>query len=361
MRKLLGLSIVCFLTILFLCGFTSGENEFEIGKYNVDYSSEEWKEMSFQEQIDSVSLPVDYIEGLSTEDVVTWALEYPFLCDIYLFDSSVSAMDYFKRTSYLFENMFSRDDIREVLIERLEDLYIKEDSVLSKKELFIIYYLANIKDKLSDDEITKLFDILNDEDFNRFFGKIIIEYAQPDDSTEDIDITRYEGFISSNQIFQYPLNGGYYIAGTYWKYGVGATCYQFSYNDYSYDDVQSMNDEINGAHPSWYFYYDATKKYNCHSYVWIDTSYSNTYWLPSPYNYIATSLFNHVGTGCGASAGDRITISYNGNIEHSLLVTGSGANSSSIYTKSKLGSYGVYGAPLNDMMILYGNTYDVYN
>lgn len=202
MRKLLGLTIGCFLTILFLCGFTSGENEFEIGNYNVDYSSKEWKEMSFQEQIDSVSLPVDYIEGLSTEDVVTWALEYPFLCDIYLFDSSVSALDYFKRTSYLFENMFSRDDIREVLIERLEDLYIKEDSVLSKKELFIIYYLANIKDKLSDDEITKLFDILNDEDFNRFFGKIIIEYAQPEDSPEDIDITRYEGFISSNQVFQ---------------------------------------------------------------------------------------------------------------------------------------------------------------
>ncbi len=63
---------------------------------------------------------------------------------------------------------------------------------------------------------------------------------------------------------------------------------------------------------------------------------------------VATSLFNHVGSLCGAYVGDRITISDSTGTTHSVLVIGSGSNSSSINTKSKLGSAGVYGAPLTD-------------
>lgn len=359
MKKLILCVSFGFLVLFFLCGFTCEKDELVIGEYNVDYSGKEWIEMSLQERIDAVSLPADYIEDLSTEDLATWALEYPFLSDVYLFDSPDRAIAYFKRTSLLFDSMLNRNDVHEVLLDRLASRYESDDESSVKKK-FLLYYFYDIKDELSSEEKERLYDILKEEESDNYLVYTLIDYTKDHENVNSKDNTRYEGFVSSNQVFQY-FNGAYYIAGSYWKYGVSATCYNYSYNDYSSSEVQSVNSSIQLSHPNWVFYSDATKKYNCHSYVWINSSYSNTYWLPSPDNYIATSLFNHVGSLCGAYVGDRITISDSTGTTHSVLVIGSGSNSSSINTKSKLGSAGVYGAPLNEIMIIYGNTYDVYN
>ena len=75
-----------------------------------------WEALTLREQVETLSLPVEMVETLSTEELAKWALNYPLLADLFLFDNAKDAMSYFSRTSYLFQSLFERTDNISVLL-----------------------------------------------------------------------------------------------------------------------------------------------------------------------------------------------------------------------------------------------------
>ena len=89
----------------------------------------------------------------------------------------------------------------------------------------------------------------------------------------------------------------------------------------------------------------------------------NSFWLPNPDQYSKSSSFTYKGVGLGtisAQSGDKIRIELGTSSKddfgvttyttHSVNVISSGTNPS---TRSKVGSYGVYTASLQDMYRFY--------
>lgn len=114
-------------------------------------------------------------------------------------------------------------------------------------------------------------------------------------------------------------------------------------------------------HSSWVRVSDPTRKFNCHSYAWLQQSISNVYWLNTPSAFASSSAFSHIGANGGANNGDHIIItdSY-GAPQHSLIATSTGTDCNSINTISKCESSGIYYAILADIFLVYGTGYEVY-
>lgn len=372
------------------------------GVYPIDVYDETWADMTFAEQLETVALPDELVDSLSTEEMAEWVLSYPFLGDIFLFDSAEASMDYFSRTSYLFRTFFAREDVIEVLLNKFDELQINyrmltEDNVDGSdvfiesgyfKELFLQRYFATVIEELSENEKLVLREILEEkyteksgicEDFTTatlFYGDVLSEYGEiPAELVFQTDVFSYElveeqenldaiapyseGFSNSGQIVAY--NQGYYYAGSYSKYGVAANCYMFFSGDLSPEEVQNSINYNATHHSSWVRVSDPTRKFNCHSYAWLQQSISNVYWLNTPSAFASSSAFSYIGANGGANNGDHIIItdSY-GAPQHSLIATSTGTDCNGINTISKCGSSGIYYAILADIFLVYGNGYEVY-
>lgn len=407
MKKILCFIVISFLVVnTFNFDLQAKENEsvsWDVpGVYPINVYDETWGNMTFAEQLEAVALPNELVDSLSTEDLTDWVFTYPFLGDLCLFDSARASMDYFSRTSYLFRSFFAREDVIEVLLNKYDDLQVDYMMLAGEnahgsdlftksgywQELFLQSYFATVVGDLSENEKVILKDILEEkyiekvgicEDFSTvtlFFDNVLAECGEiPDELVFSTNIVPYEitekvensdsilsyseGFTNSGQIATY--NGGYYYVGVYGKYGVSANCYKFCYGELSSDEVTELANYIATYHRSWTKVSDATRKFNCHSYAWIQQSTSNDYWLPSPNTFASSSSFSYIGANGGANNGDHIIItdSY-GVSQHSLIATSTGTNANSIYTISKCGKAGVYSALLGDIVLAYGNEYEVY-
>ncbi len=260
------------------------------------------------------------------------------------------------------------------------------------KELFLQAFFAYSLNKLDKYETDMLLKILSDkleakssicDDFSTgmlFYDLLqndlgyIPAYMVTENITEQIEPIEASAFYSvgfTPTSATTTFSGVEYTVGSYSKYGCSVVCYKNLIGDYFYSELIASVKAMAKTHTRWSRIDSATKKYNCHSYAWISALPNNEYWLPNPDRYANSSYFNCLGTNCSANIGDIIIIrdslttsqgvSGTTNAVHSLIVTSSGAGVTSIGTKSKLGSLGVYSAQLADMMAFYkGYKYNVY-
>lgn len=312
-----------------------------------------------------------------------------------------------KNTSNICEKLFSKDDAMDILLKKydelkvdyqmLSDSYDNSKDVLRisgyVKELFLQNYFAVKIESMDKVEKQKLKQIIGEkyemkkgicDDYATgllIFDQIQSKYGNvsreliPDNIYNDLTNDKYEksnlsDFNSSGTTGTLG-NGATYTIGTYTLYGKTVGCYKYYSGDYTTTEQSNINTSFDSTHTSWSRIYTCTKKYNCHSFAWINSSSSNVYWLNNPDFYSGSSSFTYTGTNGSASTGNKIIIQGSmasddgfGNSTyaiHSLNASSSGSNSTSIKTTSKLGNIGVYSAPLIDMMGFYsGFAYKVY-
>lgn len=312
------------------------------------------------------------------------------------------AIDYFRRTSNICCEFFSREDASDILLKEYNELCVDyamldDGSVESPwtdsgytKELFLQTYFADSFSKLSESEKDELKSIAEEkyieklgicEDYSTallFYEFVQEEYGYIPENmipeaiaasgsleadTDASDETDHaaaalasSGFKSSGRTAIDGISGATFYEGTYTLYGVTVDCLKYKSGNYSAAEISQMDAKIAEEHPSWRKVYSASAKYNCHSYAWIDASQTNVYWLNNPDAFANSSSFSYIGKNGSAASGDRIIIrGTTAGTVHSLISTSNGTNSLSINTTSKLGRNGVYDAPLIDMMIHYVN------
>ncbi len=154
-------------------------------------------------------------------------------------------------------------------------------------------------------------------------------------------------------------NGTYYYSGTS---GIGETCYHYLSSDLYQNEVTSQNASTDAANPYLTRLFDASARYNCHSFAWVSTNTStNSWWIPFVSNWMSSSYRTNAGSNCSAQYGDIIVIMSGSTAVHSAVVTTAGSTQSTIYTKAKMGTGGVYWGTLSWMMSAYnGTSYQVF-
>lgn len=379
----------------------------EEGVYPISPGDGMWEELSYKQQLEAISMPEEKLNDCTSEELAEWVLEYPFLLDVLAFDTAEQAIYHFTQTSNILNEFFSREDSVSVLLKEYSDLYVDyellsnssvQNSLLDSgyaKELFLQTFFAGKFEQLTDNEKDELKYILQEKYIDKIgicdnYSTALLFYDFVQDKYGVIPKNIVPEIISSLEIFQtepieveefdysaVPLtnsgfsssgltivatNGATYYLGTYTLYGETVECYKYISGDYTTTEKNSIDASYASAHSSWTKVFSATKKYNCHSYAWIDASQSNVYWLDNPGTFAGSSSFTYICKNGSAASGDHIIITdTKGLLAHSMIACSNGTNSNSIKTTSKLGNAGVYDAPLVDMMILYsGSYYEVY-
>lgn len=369
-------------------------------QYPMTPEHEQWAQMIYLEQILACNMPEELISVLSTEELVRVALEYPFMIDFLLFDSYEQGVSHLRNTSNIYDELFMRNDIGYVLIEAYNALNVNYDLLLSNeknalsnseydKEVVLQLLLASedIFKTLDAAQLSSLVDIIGDkqeekkgkcDDYVTSFT-FYHAYAETNETIpfELIPDILYDSFLEAEEIVSRvseftssgttvtASSGASYYSGTYTLYGVSIECLQYLSGDYSSTEMQKYNNALNLDHSNWTYISTATKKYNCHSYCWINKSASNIYWLNDPRNFAsATSYFNSYGGNIQIASSDAYIIIYDiYGPAHSVrsISTSSGSNTTSWMTTtnvvSKLGTLGVYQTTLYDMYIFYSGTY----
>lgn len=129
----------------------------DIGEYPLDANSAEWSQLSSIETAAACNMPKEYAESLTTEELVDYAVNYPFLMDILAFDHIADGIDHLAKKSYLFEELFSRADCFDELLIEFSEL-AESDDVSDNyfgPKLFIKLYLKINYDLLSEDQAAK--------------------------------------------------------------------------------------------------------------------------------------------------------------------------------------------------------------
>lgn len=375
----------------------------DICLYELSPLNEEWAELTYSEQLEVCNMSEEFLSTCTTEDLSEYVLEYPFLLDIYGFDSTRQGINHLINTSNVCKEFFSRDDAKEVLLKKYNTLIVDYNLLSERpnwvsnplvqsgyaKELFLQSYFGNNIDNLNMDEKEELKNIISEKyeqkkgKCDKFVTSLLIydEIQQvkgsipseivPNNITNDSLITySNEGFNEFGPEL-HNISGTLCKVGMYNKYGTSAGCYKYVSGDYTSDEIAELDRYIHTTHPAWVKIFSATKAYNCHSYAWLELVVFNKYWINNPDFYAKSTSFTKIGVNRPAQNKDKIIIDGLkfqadgfGNTTyalHSVIVYSGGTGASNIQTQSKLGKYGVYNASLNDMIDFYGGaTYRVY-
>lgn len=417
----LTLAVILFFSLtnplLVVASAASSKDEWKTNngyEYPLTPADSAWASLSYSEQLDACDMPVDMLSNCSTEELADLVLEYPFLIDILAFDNADLAIKHFIDSSNICAEFFSRDNITDVLIMKYDEMNVNYENLINESnvmpvsdsgyigELFLQTYFAYAMHSLTDAQAQEVSKIIGEkheakkgicEDFAT--SLLIYDWIQIDNGEiprylvpecieqelnlnensltmgkTEIDLNQNRaasGFTSSGNVVQFTINKGLYTVGTYSLYGKTVGCYKFYSNEYTPDETKYLNSTFDNAHSSWSRVYTCTKKYNCHSYTWINSSSSNVYWLTNPDGFASSGEFTLVGKNIdkpapSLSVGDKIIVGASvssddgfGNVTYSahsanvLSTTGS--------TQSKLGSYGVYIAPADDLVKFYTGYY----
>ncbi len=324
--------------------------------YGIDCDDEEWRHMRPKERHEAIELPIEFVDSLSTDELLTWALEYPLLSEGIFFDYPNDRLEFFSRVSYVFKALFDRNDVADIIIERYKDFVenghvenIKEDkdaySEYLIKSLFFISYLEVNYSEFSENQLKRLSSLPGFE-YSCFEGN------------ENPSRSYTPGFTNVGQMATF--NGAHYYIGFYGKYNVTSPCFMYSYGDLSPTEVARWTSIIETYYPLLNQTSDPTVQFNCHSYAWIQNS-PNVYWYTSVSDFANSSSFTKVGENCATVIGDKVIIkdSYD-NIMHSAIITTTSNTPGTSMTISKCGVAGICTAYLGDLIYYYGNTYDVY-
>ncbi len=337
--------------------------------YEVDYTSNEWKYMSYADKVKSLNIAPEKLKDISTADVLNLALEYPLGLTFMAFDSFEKGFLNLIEISSVYKELMDRKDLSEAVFKQYASLVKEYDNSKDwiKKVMLEGIIRYGCWDSLNITEkgfIVRAYEEIDD------WKEILEPIIEPYKENNNVQMIFGEQFsIMANG---FTWNGGYtsfnsaiYYTGTYKKYGVTSSCYKYYYGEFTDTEKTNIYNYVSSNFPSWIFSSPASKKYNCHSYVWISNdTYNNIYWLDDPSVFANATYYFIAGTLDSSLVSGQYAILYDasGTPLHSVKVntTSTGSNKtaymSSSYVQSKVGAWGLYVTTMLDMYNLYGAT-----
>lgn len=349
------------------------------GEYPINEQSPEWKNISFCEALDACNMPKEYAKSLSTDDLSKYAVNYPFLIHILVYNSIEDGINSLKTKSTLFEELFLRPDCNAALLKEYTNMSCDYKILEEQRDMSASGYLEEI---FLEAYFGLNYKNLSDEEANIFLEEYNKKYAErPEDkkyySTSTIFydcMTEAIGYVPENTIIDSVKNeinsktvakdssftktvsylvGGPYKSVCYQGYkkikGRDIPCYKFHTGDYTPTEIADIDAKIIAANPTFVKVRSATKKHNCHSYAWYSTKETNPYWINDPSNIYTnnTDFYIKRTPSMKLASGNKMLFFSGSALQHSAILI------SSKKCKSKLGACGVYKTTIKEMKELY--------
>lgn len=270
-------------------------------RYQITPESNDWFDYTVQEKTEMLRIDDTELEKMSDQQLVRAIADYPYLVDIYAYDSIGEGIEKLSENCDAFAELMSRNSGEKSMFK-----YGKQ--IVEKSEV-------------------------------NAFGEARGEFV----SYAIDDILEYlEG--------NHALNDEYHLAKTGPKTPNGSSVSYSTNTEWHNNNYhKTLDNEVVSTYGVT-LVRNGSCKYNCHSYAWYSTSSANSYWIDDPSIYMTDGSYSKKYSGristatnlCYISVNDRV---YYGSGTHSALFIGSPSNGAPIATekvRSKWGALGVF-------------------
>lgn len=305
-----------------------------------------WKRLKDREErIAFCQIPENVLYTMTTENLIETVLNYPFLMEIYCYDTYHQGFHAVLRNFNGLAELLCRDDAAHMLLEKYKQTEVAKDAKTAANNIFT---LANIEIILAQNEILEKFHYLKRAELETEARK---KYAA-----------------KTKHPYLYGMTTATFMSAVSKRedYGVNETVKTPKGTDVevmrlgeklSPIEKKQKDDWVKSTYPNTTLISSATTNYNCHSYAWYSQSTSNLYWMNYPNAYMTDGSYTKRTIDC--NAGDRVYYSSGGG--HSGIVTGTGTSSQKlILITSKWGKLGLVSHKHNDCPYYVSDTFIEY-
>ncbi|ADL53736.1 hypothetical protein [Clostridium cellulovorans] len=374
-------SALVFVTIAGVSVSATGANEVTINtaigyNYPIKPGTVEWYKLGNKPAREkSCQIPEEVLKSLTTDELIETVLNYPFLMDIYAYDSYQKGFNAVSKKFNGLKELLKREDVADKLIAKYKSIEVADDVASSE-----IFDLASVEVLLRQDEVISK---LNDTSKNEVEKEVENKYMQKKEhkdiygatcatsykveaekqatlSTEQSNtlattlIVKPAPALSTTLVVDQTTTLATeetpsLVAEQTTKYvytpkGTPVEVLQLGELMTNAEKVEADN-WVKSTYPGIGLLRSATSNYNCHSYAWYSQATSNVYWINNPTPYMTDGSYNYMGTASGYS-GERVYYSSPGN-EHSGIVYNRIAGTigpdayGNVNVLSKWGTYGL--------------------
>lgn len=297
-------------------------------------STSEWSAMDRAERVAACQFSNEEIDAMSTEELFFAVLDYPFMIDLFAFNSYREGFLHVYSEFPALAALTAREDYSDVLVSMYRGLPVASasnqndeemyDNILNLSVLEILIAQPEMTACLQDATMEEIGQIADDKCSEKLSektingGNVATFY---DAVNESPDSAMAVAAIATATI--YTPNRTPVTVVDNWEI-----------TDWTAAEKSALNKEYAESYPTAILISDPCKRYNCHSYAWYNNTFSNYYWMYDPTPYMTDGSY-HIGFG--TRTGFKV---YWETDSHSAIIV-SVANNAATF-ESKWGSLGVY-------------------
>ena len=356
MKKFLSMILSILLLGLLICPALalnieqSSDCEFSMETCYPIINTAEWAEMERAERVAACQISDDRLAEMSTEELMWTVLEYPFMIDLYAFDTYREGFLHVYNEFHALQELASREDFGHILAATYQALPVADvvgsysetadntDLYQHIRDLSVMEILI-AQPEMTDDLDSEIIDSLLLTANNKYLekydaldinsGNLTTFYAAVEESSDSTIAVAYVGATV------YTPNGSRVAVEDH-----------SSTQDWSDAEKAQRNAEQLTSYPGIYVIHDPCKRYNCHSYAWYYSSPLNYYIMYSPEAYMTDGSYTSTTS---FSVGNKVYWKSGVNPVHSGIIVDTST------VESKWGQLGVYRHSLSECPY-YGTT-----
>ena len=378
---LLGLTLILSLTLVASASETLSSSK-GIVALPRDKLVEEglWDNLPYDQRLAAFQIPEWFLSNASTSELLENVLVSPTMSRLHVFDDPRFGYSSLFRDFNGFRELVSRTDFPSVLLAYYLSIPVVEDinSEENNHHYIMLWHVesllcqSEILTRFSDRDIQLITDhaesnraikqlvasLYTSDYYEESLQRIAIIQLQQEAARREAEGVRIEDIVLDIQAIVDPLILRI-LGPLQWGYTPGNNAYQFYNNSgYGYLDFDATekarihNQMIADYGSGIQKVYDASRMYNCHSYVWYARSSANTRWINDASPFLSDGT--HYAYGGLTSFITKFV--YTGGIHSAWYSHTSGGK---IYLNSKWGQAGVY---VHEATVgPYGSSYSYYN
>ena len=268
-------------------------------EYPVTPYDEEWSMFtSKEEMIEACQIPENILYRMSTEALLETVLNYPFIIEYFAYNNYSDAAEKFIRTFNGFKELYSRNDLTEVLLSFYANstpMTVNEynayginpnsdsfaSSIYAEEICTAFFNTSHLEFLIAYDQI------INDNytvEEAETFDNLLLEKINLRNANElytDMSETYVECMVQEAPAATFSAGSNVTVSTVTTPAGTKVEVLSFS-PDYSSEEKAAMNTQYDNLYPSAQRMSSATSHYNCHSYAWYSQATSNRDWMNGP-------------------------------------------------------------------------------
>lgn len=273
--------------ILLICCFTTGaqatNNEKTSFRYPFSQGDKKWKEFKNpQDRIVALQIPEDVLTKISTEELISCCLDFPYLSDAVFFDDINDGFNSLVSEFNGLRELQKREDRIDALIKTfglisLDKMYLGDKTTIeigyNSLKIYILAYMIgheNVIGELTNKQRNNLLNFIED------YTKTLLLYPSFQNTLGNLAIAELKYTLQGSR--NRYISGDYYSTTIYTPNGSPVLAWNLYQNEL--DEV----DKAQLAYSAVYNYgatiiSEATKTYNCHGYAWNVAEGGDSVWI----------------------------------------------------------------------------------